>query len=95
MKEATKKRVNNKSIIFFSEVKKRILYLHRLFGQHNNQLAPFRIAVLWPITQNVVGGHICHFVIDRLLFTLQPSHRAVKKLFNADTLLKTWTYSVI
>lgn len=72
-----------------------MLYLYRLFGKHNNQLAVFRIAALWPITQNVVGGHICHFVIDRLLFALQPSHRAVKTLFDADVLLKTWTYSVI
>lgn len=48
-------------------------------ARHNNQLAAFRAAALWPITQNAVGDHICHFVIDRLLFILQPSHRAVKK----------------
>lgn len=48
-------------------------------AQHNNQLAAFRSAALWPITQNAVGDHICHFVIDRLLFIFQPSHRAVKE----------------
>ena len=45
-------------------------------------LAAFRRAALRPITQNAVGDHICHFVIDRLLFALQPSHRAVKEPFN-------------
>lgn len=67
-------------------------------ARHNNQLAAFRAAALWPITQNAVGDHICHFVIDRLLFILQPSHRAVKKKkkpLNTDTLLKPWTNSVI
>lgn len=48
-------------------------------GRHNNPLAAFRSAALWPITQNAVGDHICHFVIDRLLFIFQPSHRAVKE----------------
>lgn len=58
-------------------------------------LAAFRSAALWPITQNAVGDHICHFVIDRLLFIFQPSHRAVKEPFNTRTVLKTWTNSVI
>lgn len=54
-------------------------YIQTFCFQHNNQLAAFRGAALWPITQNAVGDHICHFVIDRLLFILEQSHRAVKK----------------
>lgn len=53
--------------------------MHTVCAQYNHLLAAFRSAALWPITQNAVGDHICHFVIDRLLFILQPSHRAVKK----------------
>lgn len=68
--------------------------MHTLCVQHNNQPAAFQSAALWPITQNAVDEHICHFVIDRLLI-FQPSHRAVKKPFNAQTPLKTWTNSVI
>lgn len=65
-------------------------------AQHNNQFATFRSAALWSITHNAVVDHICHFVIDRLLFIFQPSHRAVKKKpFNTQILLKTWTNSVI
>lgn len=55
------------------------LLTHIFSVQHNKQLCAFRSAALWPITLNAVGDHICHFVIDRLLFILQPSHRAVKK----------------
>lgn len=72
--------------------------MHTFCAQHNKQLAAFRSAALWPITQNAVDDHICHFVNDRLLFIFQPSHRAVKKKkkpFNTQTLLKTWTNSVI
>lgn len=69
--------------------------MHTRSAHHNKQLAAFRSAALRPITQNAVGDHICHFVIDRLLFIFQPSHRAVKEPFNTQTLLKTWTNSVI
>lgn len=43
--------------------------------QHNSQPTAFHISVLWPVTLNAVGAHICHFVIDMFLI-FQPSHRA-------------------
>lgn len=46
---------------------------------HNNQLTAFHCAALRPITQNAVGDHICHCVIDRLLFIFQPSHRSTER----------------
>lgn len=64
------------------ENKSEVLFVHTVCAQHNNRLTAFRRAALRPITQNAVGDHICHFVIDRLLLALQPSHRAVKEPFN-------------
>lgn len=55
-----------------------VLFAH-FVAQLNKQLATFLSAALRPITLNAAGDHICHFVIDRLLFSLQPNHRAVKK----------------
>lgn len=48
---------------------------------NNSQPTAFHISVLWLVTQNAVGVHICHFVID-MFFIFQPSHRAAAEPFS-------------